>query len=716
MNNRVVISVLRTFTLPATWVCLSLLWASLSGCVTTHGPAYELAKRDKQDFAKPIRAPKTLTESNDNVLIDGKEPMSVKDELVVTPPRMSTRAAQQAAEEMVLPKLGKTKVTQQSYNDLPIPVFINEVFGNQLQLNFVLQPSLRQAPDLVSLRISEAITQADFYVLATRTLADYGITTAERDGVLVFDYAPDAAKDAVPLLASGKTLPEVPEGNRTVFFIYLLESLTTPNVRGLLAQMFPKNDPDIQEDITRNALLLKGKPKRVKEVVEAIRVLDQAPMAGMYSTILKPVISTPEELSDNLLKILETEGYSVRAGNSTYPVRLLPLPTAGQVIVFAKSKEILNYVIKWAQQLEKRNEDEVEQGLFSYQVQSTKAGHIVDLLGQLGLAQGMVGASETSGGASSQNQAGANNVAPRRTANLSGAATTGARFAVDEQLNTILFSGTGKEWKRTLDMIKRLDKPAPSVLVEVILAEVSLEESEESAIEWLFNSSLDRFGVVGSTIGALGQSGGGLSLNLSNAGQTRAALNLLYNNSRSTIRSRPRLMVKSGAEASIDVGDRVPIITSNVQSTVTDNPQLIQNVSYQETGVLLDIKPTVHASGFVDIEISQELSEAVNTDSSSINSPTIRTRSIQTTLTLRDGGSVLIGGLIRSNEGDGEVGVPILGKLPGIGKLFRGDSMEQRRTELMIMIIPYILNSPDEVESLSDDLQKARLQLIQRYE
>jgi len=497
-------------------------------------------------------------------------------------------------------------------------------------------------------------------------------------------------------------LPEVPSGSRPVFQIYPLTSVSTPEVRGLLSQIFPKNSLDIIEDISRNALILKGNRKKVKEAVDAITILDRPAMAGMESAIIRPVINSVEELSASLFQILETEGYRIKNGSSNSPIRLLPLSTTGQLIVFTKSKEVLDYIIGWAKTLESQRQSEVQKGLFSYQVQSTQATHIVDLLRQLGVAQGGAGAVATS------NEAGSASNASTSAASSSAQ----GRYAVDEQLNTILFSGSGKDWLQALNMIKRLDKPAPSVMIEVILAEVTLDEEDQSAIEWLAKGAVDSLDVVGKTLGGLGYTGAGLDLTFSNAGDTRLALNFLYRNTRSTIRSRPRIMVKSGQEASIDVGDRVPIITGNVQSTVTNNASIVQQVSYVDTGVLLDIKPTVHATGFVDIEISQELSEATIDENPTINSPTISTRSINTTLTLRDGGSVLIGGLIRSSDSEAETGVPVLGKLPGIGKLFRGDSGTQRRTELMVMIIPYILNGPDEAESLRDELQKDRMQII----
>lgn len=682
---------------------VGVLVSLVVSCSATKGPAYRLAQKDRETFTQPMRQPKLLFENDGKELIQPEEDNRSTEMTIVRPPELQIQEASQNAEDMILPTLTDEKVKKQAFDNIPIPAFINEVYGNQLGLDFVLQPSIRQVPDLISMRLNSLLSQKDFYAIATKTLNQYGVATYLQDDVLIFDYSEAISTEDAPILATGRALPEVPTGNRPLFFVYPLASVTTPQVRSLLSQMFPKNSIEILEDISRNALILKGSNRRVKEAVEAIKVLDKPTMAGMHSAIIQPVISTVDELAENLQQILETEGYTVKKGTSNSPIRFLPLSTTGQLIVFTKSESILEYVLSWAKKLENQRQLEVQSGLFSYQVQSTQATHIVDLLNQLGVAQGSAtkGASNA-GGNPGQNQ----------TPTSVQSSSANGRYAVDEQLNTILFSGSGKDWLQALNMIKRLDKPAPSVMIEVILAEITLDEEDQSAIEWFAQGALGAYNVVGKTTGALGYTGSGLDLTFSRGGETRAALNFLYRNTRSTIRSRPRVMVKSGQAASIDVGDRVPVITSNVQSTISDSTNVIQSVSYQDTGVLLDIKPTVHATGFVDIEISQELSEASIDEDPTINSPTISTRSIQTTLTLRDGGSVLIGGLIRSNDSDVETGIPGLGKLPVLGKLFRGDSGSQNRTELMVMIIPYILNGPDEVESLADQLQEERMRII----
>ena len=669
---------------------IALAILGVFSCASTSGPAQRYSEKDEKEFTQPLRPPKAQEELTSELRTESDE--DVGSLVISRPPKLSVDEGAKQAELAFVPTLSEKKIAQQSYNNLPIRAFINEVYGNQLGLNFVIEPTLSKAPDLVTMRLNSQLSEKDLYVLATKTLEGYGISTFEKDGVLVFDYVPEAADGDVPIIATGLALPDVPRGNRPVFYLYPLKSVATPEVNGVLSQMFSRKEITIREDMYRNALIISGKSSKVRQVVEAVKLLDKPSMSGMASAIISPVISTVDELTNQLRTVLSAEGFNVKANSPNTPIRFLPLESTGQLVVFAKSEEVLDYILEWAEKFEEERQTDVSDGLFTYQVQSTQAEHVVKLLTSLGVASG------------TGVQSGNNNAANAK----SGGANNNSRtvMAVDEKLNTILFSGSGKEWLRTLSLIKKLDRPAPSVMIEVVLLEVSLEEEEKSAIEWLFNSGLGSYNVVGSTIGQFGQDGSGFSLNV---GDGRALMNFLYDNSRTRIRSRPRVMVQSGAEASIEVGDRIPVLTSSVTSTAASNAPTIQNVTYQETGVLLNIKPTVHATGFVDIQISQELSEASSTDSGFESSPVISSRRIETILTLRDGGSVLIGGLIRATDSNGDKGIPGLGKLPILGKLFSGENKSFRRTEMLMMVIPYSLNGPDEVEALTDDLQKARM-------
>ena len=175
------------------------------------------------------------------------------------------------------------------------------------------------------------------------------------------------------------------------------------------------------------------------------------------------------------------------------------------------------------------------------------------------------------------------------------------------------------------------------------------------------------------------------------------------------IRSSPKLFVRSGGTASLDVGNEIPVITqiSDEARQVGGSTNVLQDVSYRKTGVSLQISPIVQANGLVDIEISQELSEAQPGANTSLDgSPTILSRRLSTSLTLKDGGSLVMGGLIANSRSAGQTGVPALGRVPLLGRLFRGDSLQEDRTELLIMVIPYVVASHEEGSALTEELRQ----------
>ena len=672
----------------------------LVSCSTLKGPAYKAAKNDEAVFSTPIREPKVVANADTNFR---KAENETKTDIieVLEAPMLNVEEAAKQAEFSVMPKLTEKIVTRLSFHNMPVGTFINEVFGNQLALDYVLEPGIEDIKDLITMRFNSPVSEKALYKHAMRTLQAYGVTSSISDNVLFLSYSEEAAGNEVPLLISGRALPEVPSTSRPVFFVYPLKAVSPLMLRSWLKEMFPARELSISEDMLRNAILFRGPIRLVNQAVEATKLFDLPFMRGMHSRIFRPRLSTVTDLANNLQRVLEAQGYNVRQNpTGAAAIRLLPLETVNQLVVFTLSPEVLAHVIDWATTLENERYGQVEHGLFSYQVQSTSAVHIVKILNNLGVGS-FSNPNEQKPGTGDE----ISRPRAQSTALMS-------RYAVDNQLNTILFNGSGKDWLKALPIIQSLDKPAPSVMVEVILAEVQLTDSEQSGIEWLGNSTADRFAVNFGTLSGLGTGSGGFRLTLDNAGQTRALLNFFYKNEKANIRSRPRLMVKSGGEASIDVGNEIPIITTNSQSIENPNAPIIQNVTYRKTGIILNIKPTVHASGFVEIEVRQELSEATATSSSNIDSPTILNRSLSTTVNLRDGGSVLIGGLISSTMSEGEQGVPILGRVPLVKELFSAGTNDQIRTELMVMIIPYILNSPDEAEALTDELQRVRIKSL----
>ena len=399
------------------------------------------------------------------------------------------------------------------------------------------------------------------------------------------------------------------------------------------------------------------------------------------------------------------EGYAVGRGPGS--VMLLPFDDIGKLVVFAQSQAVLDHVSDWIETFDEDHRGEIESGLFTYEVQNTQVIDMADTLGQL------VGdvLSEVSSGAGG----GADAVGTDAPSGITG--SRGSPLVVDDKRNLIIFRGSGEEWAGIREVVEKLDKPVPSVLIEVLIAEVSLTDEESSGFDFLFNSGIDRFGLTGGTRGALGLSNQGLSLTLDSAGQSRALLSLFHKNDKVAIRSQPKLLVKSGEEASIQVGNDIPVITQLSEDSVQvgGSTNVLQRVDYRTTGVVLSITPLVQAGGLVDVTINQELSEARPTAATSLGgSPTILTRNLSTSLSLKDGGSLLMGGLISENRSTGTIGVPGLHRLPGLGRLFRADTFNGDRTELMVMVTPYVIRDHAEGSRLTEEI-KAGLELHGRF-
>ena len=682
----------------------ALLVVSLaSGCSTV----------EVEPFPEPIRPPKPLPAETVGV---EETPSPAED--ARTGPR-TTRAPgvviQRTVAEGIADRLGENlsgEPVRVSFHDVPLIPFINEVFGEELGMSFVISPGLREKTDLVTLKLTEPLPPRQLFATARRVLREYGVDLREvEEGILSFTPSQDIASRDVPLLVSGRTLPEVPASHRVIFQLVPLKVVRGPQVRGWLLEAFERQDIKILEDPERNALLLKGSVDMIARALAMIEVLDQPLMRGRHGLIIEPLFLEAGEMANALDSILRAEGYQSNVGAGVgSSVILLALQGVDKVVVFALDEATLDHIEEWAVALDESREDSVEEAVFTYEVRNTQAEELVETLNQiLAAGVGVVPSPQPretrrrearNEGAESRENDGQSR---RETGPLSPAGQADVRIVVDKNRNMLLFRGSGKEWAEIRSVIERLDRAVPSVLIEVLIAEVTLTDEERTGFEFLVRGALGSRGLTAGTStaagGGLGIAAGGLSFTLDSAGETRAVLNLFYKDDRVVIRSRPRLLVKSGETASIDVGNEIPVITriSDSEQQVGGTTNVLQEVSYRKTGVQLEIQPLVQANGLVDLAISQQLSEArPSADTSLAGSPTILNRQISTSLTLRDGGSLLMGGLISGNQSGGTTGVPVLGELPVLGRLFRTDALQEDRTELMVMVTPYVIADHEE--------------------
>ncbi len=281
--------------------------------------------------------------------------------------------------------------------------------------------------------------------------------------------------------------------------------------------------------------------------------------------------------------------------------------------------------------------------------------------------------------------------------------------------NTLLLSASPRYYDVVAQMIQELDQPPPQVLIQVLLAEVTIDDTNEFGIEWQAMKTWKNRDVTFGTAPAFAASAG-LTLNPGfqvsvTGGDVNFMLRALESQGRLEMLSRPQILASDNQEATINIGQRVPFITN---SRITEEGTTINTIEYQDVGILLNVTPRINPDGFVKLEVNPEISALDDSTvpiSEGVNAIIVNSRSAETTVTVQDGHTIIIGGLITTTDRDRLNKVPFLGDIPGLGWLFRSTRKVKERTELLIILTPTVLRNIEEAD-IETASQVKRLNLL----
>jgi general secretion pathway protein D len=383
--------------------------------------------------------------------------------------------------------------------------------------------------------------------------------------------------------------------------------------------------------------------------------------------------------------------------------------------VFTVSSEVRRHIEEWVNRLDQPSKQAAGKNFFTYTARNVSAESLARTLGQI-MQGGGGGAAPAAAGVAAAGAAatGAAAAAPPSAAAV--AAAGGGRLVVDSNSNTLIFNTSAENFSQLMSLMNTLDQPSKAALIEVTVAEVRLTDDHTFGVEWLLRESGTNWSTTISTLGGLAMGTAGLTwTTLARAGDVRLVLNALASSNRATILSNPRVMARNGETARIQVGQEVPIITSqqsSIDATTGNGTGVLQTVQYRNTGVILSVKPSIFSGDRIDLDIKQEVSAAQSTSTGVNNSPTFLTRNVDTKLTLEHGSTVLLGGLIADDRADSDAGVPWVKNIPIVGQLFRVDTDKIVRTELIVLITPYVVNDGTDARHYTEQY-KAMLPMLE---
>jgi len=446
-----------------------------------------------------------------------------------------------------------------------------------------------------------------------------------------------------------------------------------------------------------NLVAIGGSDQQIQQAKQLARSFDVNWFSGVSIGLFPVKHTSAETLQSEVLNLIGQEVEQQKAS----VIRLMAIQRSNTLMVIARQPELIEQVGEWIARLDHAVESGGE-NFFIYRVQNGRADELAALLRKMfddtaNEAQDDLTTNQNSG-----------------TTNFPGSSDKGFRVVADESSNSIIVSGGPEYYHAVRQAMKQLDSTPQQVLVEARIMELTLNDDLQYGLEWFLNGS--RASSNTSATLDFGRAGlnavqPGFSYIIERAGEVRAALNGLADDSRLKVLSSPSLMVLNNRTASILVGDEVPIPTRQVVSTIDPDAPTVNEIEYRNTGILLVVTPRVNSGGMVTMEISQEVSGVVNNTVSEIDAPTIQQRRVNSTVSIRSGQTVVLGGLIREQNSLREAGVPLLKNIPGVGKLFSTTRNAAQRTELVVLITPQVITAGPDSHDITEEYRQKFLGL-----
>ena len=595
-----------------------------------------------------------------------------------------------------------------NFEQAPLVEVVHAIMGDILELDYVVEHPIGGE---VTLRTRTPVPRDELLgILESLLQANNALMIRDKDGRFFISASGqmNKLKPSVAATTAGVV------GYSTI--IVPLQYISATNMAEILRPV-ADDAAFLRIDDLRNLLMLAGSQAQLEGWQQIITTFDVDLLEGMSVGVF-PIENVPlEEAATALSSLLgnDVAGEGEGIGSS---VRIIPVERINSIMVVAPRAHYLERIKLWIERLDATPDVNLEQRLYVYPIQNTDAAHLAGLLSSIftGSAGADTGSSGKSGVAPGLNpekissfatgEGGAPGAAAAATRTSTSVVIGDVRVVADDQNNALLIYATGKEYRKIESALQRLDLAPTQVIIEASIIEVTLTDDMQYGLEWSLDKDLgDGYTGIGKLVDGLGIApivpGFSYSV-IDSTGDINAVLNALAKNDLLNVISSPSLMVLDNQTAAIQVGDQVPIETG---STTTDGGNTITSITYRDTGVKLDVTPSVNAGAMVTMDVEQSVTDIGPDSSVGGGNPTFLERKITSRIAVRSSESVVLGGLIRENKSEGSSGIPFLHDLPVIGALFGTKAQKSTRTELLVVITPRVVYNDSDLRNVSQEMR-----------
>ena len=609
------------------------------------------------------------------------------------------------------PTLATTGEATFNFEGESLHAVVKAILGDLLQQNYVIAPNVQGT---VTLSTPRAVSPSQALSLLEMVLGWNNARLVWGDGrynVVPADQAVAgnlAPRTGSPSSARGYEVRAVP-----------LKFISASEMEKLL-KPYARPNAVVQVDSARNMIVVAGTRAELQNYLRTIQIFDVDWLSGMSVGVFPLQSAEATKVVGELDKVFGEGGKTPLAGM----FRFMPLEGQNAVMVITPQPAYLRQVEEMIERMDAGGEGS---RLFVYEVKYVKA---VDLAEQLSQVYGNTTSSQTSAPSLMPSlepvevrttDMASVDAAPPRNANA-GAPPGGSSsetisigggdvgISAVEESNSLLVRASPAQWESIRRAIERLDNMPLQVHVEAQVVEVKLTGELSYGVSWFFGNEipaatqtrtnvLDDWTNAGTAIRPSGTS------SFTFLGPSaQAILTTLDNISDLRVLSAPSVLVRNNVEADFSSGQQIPVastILNNSGNSTTDNTY--SQVQFRQTGVSLKVKPRISSDGMVFMEITQDVSSPSSTGPEIGGNISVDNNKLHTEVAVQSGETIVLAGLIKTDQSQGSSGIPYLSRIPVLGALFGTQGKTDNRQEVLVLITPTVIRDPNEARRLTDE-------------
>jgi general secretion pathway protein D len=630
-----------------------------------------------------------------------------------------------------------------NFENAPVTTVAKVILGDILGAGYIIDPRVRGT---VTLSSGRPVAKSDIlFVLESALRVDGFALVHDAGGYRIIPGGDAIGTGGVDIAANGQ--PRAGYGITVVPLRYV----SAPTIIKLL-EGFATRQGAMRVDAKRNMLIIQGNGPERRSAVDTVMNFDTDWMRGQSVGIFPVHHSTPDPLIAELEKIMD----SGEGGLNQNLVKFQAIGRLNAILAATSRPDLLKTAQTWIHRLD--NSEIASTGVKVYRVRYGDARHIAQILNQM-FGAGGGGAAESAtnelapgggvtttssgpaasssttpsamtpmerltGGPTSSRQPGTgteNSTSAGTSPALSnprsgsgggnGSILPGVRITADVVNNALLIYASAENYRTIERALRQIDRPQPQVAFDATIAEVTLNDSLTYGVQFFLKSenigAPEDSGSMINTIGSavLSRVLPGFNILVGSEKTPQVILDALHAVTDVKILSNPSLVVTNNGVATLQVGDQVPIATGSA-TVLSANNAVVNTINYQNTGIILRVVPRISYNNTVRLDIEQEISNVSDNNATGSLTPTISERKVKSTLTVADGQTVLLAGLISETQNKTRNGIPLLDKLPGyLGDAFSHQNKTKHRTELIIFIRPQIIRDSVDAHLVAEELR-----------